>query len=245
MVESALVISGTAAAMGGFFWGTVYPRSSLWGPVHWHGPRAGNSYAITFDDGPTPGPTDAVLDGLGELRVRATFFVIGLNARAAPKLLERMAAEGHAVANHSWDHRHWGVFRARRYWDRQIRSTDAAIEAVLGRRPAMFRPPMGLKTWCGMGAAGAEKKAVTMWTRRAVDGLPTTAERILDRLAETTRAGDVLLLHDGVEPFGSRDARPTIAALKPLISRLSDRGLSPVRLDELLGLPAYQPAAAP
>ena len=101
---------------------------------------------------------------------------------------------------------------------------------------------MGVKTGFIMGAARRRGKAVVTWSRRALDGIATTTERILHRLVPHARAGDVLLLHDGVEPRSHRDPRHTVAALKPLILRLRDRGLAPAPLDDFLSLPAYAKA---
>jgi peptidoglycan/xylan/chitin deacetylase (PgdA/CDA1 family) len=231
-----------AAAVGALSWATMWPTSSFWGPVHSRA-ATGDGFALTFDDGPTRDSTAAILDLLGELKVPATFFVIGVNARNCPDLLVRMRDEGHLIANHSLGHDRLGMFRGRRYWDRQIRETNNLIEQIIGRKPAMFRPPMGAKTWCAMRAASAEGQAVVTWSRRGMDGIATTPQRILDRLVPHTRNGDVLLLHDGVEPHSRRDPAPTITALKPLILGLRERGLSPVPLDQLLNLPAYAPAS--
>jgi peptidoglycan/xylan/chitin deacetylase (PgdA/CDA1 family) len=237
-------VSAGIAAVGVLSWATVHPRSSFWGQVHYRAAAAtAEGFALTFDDGPTRDSTAAVLDLLRELKVPATFFVIGINARSSPDLLVRMRDEGHLIANHSWNHARMGMFRGRRYWDRQIRDTNAIIEQTIGRTPAMFRPPLGAKTWCAMGAAAAQGQAVIAWSRRGVDGIATTPQRVLNRLVPHTRKGDVLLLHDGAEPQRRRNPAATIDALKPLILGLRDRGLSPVPLDRLLNLPAYGPAS--
>jgi peptidoglycan/xylan/chitin deacetylase (PgdA/CDA1 family) len=234
---------GIAASVGALSWATLWPTNNFWGTVHSRGPSHANGFALTFDDGPTRDSTAAILDLLGELKVPGTFFVIGVNARKCPDLLTRMRDEGHLIANHSFDHAHLGMFRGRRYWDRQIRETNKIIEQTIGLKPAMFRPPLGAKTWCAMGAAAAEGHAVITWSRRGVDGISTTPQRILDRLVPHTKKGDVLLLHDGVEPQSHRDPAPTIAALKPMILGLRERGLAPAPLDQLLNLPAYLPAS--
>src|SRR5689334_1642753 len=81
--------------------GTFVPDSTFWGPVISRGSGDGPpQVALTFDDGPTEGSTERILDVLGELDVRATFFVIGRNVQRWPGLVERMDAEGHVVANH-------------------------------------------------------------------------------------------------------------------------------------------------
>jgi peptidoglycan/xylan/chitin deacetylase (PgdA/CDA1 family) len=222
--------------------GTFAPRSTFWGPVISRAPQPCPPHvAITFDDGPAEGSTERILDVLGELNVPATFFVVGRNAERHPKLVERMHAEGHVVANHTWDHAHFALFRRDRYWRSQVARTDDVIENIIGCRPALFRPPMGIKTWHITAAAMGAGHSVVTWTRRALDGFATEAHRIVDRLVPTSRRGDILLLHDGAEPnVPRRDFRATEAALRPLIRGLRDRGLEPRRLDTLLGLRPYQ-----
>jgi peptidoglycan/xylan/chitin deacetylase (PgdA/CDA1 family) len=196
--------------------------------------------ALTFDDGPTPGTSDAVLDLLGEMNVKAAFFVVGVNARQHPELLRRIHDEGHLIGNHTLDHSHYTVFGRLKYWKNQIRAADDVVESAVGIRPALFRPPMGVRTWHTARAARELGHTVVTWSRRGVDGFPTRSERIVKRLSSAT-GGEILLLHDGVEPHSPyRDRTATVAALRPLIDQLRLRGLTPVRLDELIGVPAYQ-----
>jgi peptidoglycan/xylan/chitin deacetylase (PgdA/CDA1 family) len=82
------------------------------------------------------------------------------------------------------------------------------------------------------------------WTRRALDGIPTTTPRILKRLGRA-QAGDILVLHDGQEPGRPRDQSATVAAIDPLVRGLRDRGIEIVRLDALIGREAYSPATEP
>jgi peptidoglycan/xylan/chitin deacetylase (PgdA/CDA1 family) len=229
------------AALGGFAYATFHPRSMIWGPVISHGPLDANQVALTFDDGPTPGATDRVLDVLAASHVKATFFVVGLNVEKNPDLLRRIRDEGHLAANHSYDHAHFGIMRRTRYWRHELRATDDAIENVLKLRPALFRPPMGMKTWHVTTAARENKQSLITWTRRAVDGLPTTPQRIVSRFKDV-KPGDILLLHDGVEPNAPhRDRSATIQSLRPLIDLLKEKNLKPVGLDELLEVKPYQP----
>jgi peptidoglycan/xylan/chitin deacetylase (PgdA/CDA1 family) len=244
-----VVATGLAGAAAFFALGTAgaaRPASTMWGPVVSRGSPATSSVALTFDDGPLPGPTDRVLDALGEAGVRAAFFVIGRCARRWPDLVRRMDAEGHLVGNHSFDHHLLGLTGRYRYWADEIRQTDQAIADVIGKRPAMFRPPMGIKHWHLMNAAADAGHAVVTWSRRALDGVAVDPARILARLVAPARAGDVMLLHDGVNPhLKPQDRAGTVAAVRPLISSLKERGLTPTRLDEHLALPAYAQPAPP
>ena len=232
-----------AAAGGVLVQATVSPRSSFWGPVVSRGNPDRPHVALTFDDGPTPGFTDRVLDTLGELGVRAAFFVVGRNARQHPALVERIHTEGHLVGNHTQDHARLGLLGRDGYWLDQVRLADETVRAIIGRRPALFRPPMGLKTWHTTRATAATGHTIVTWTRRALDGLGTAPppETIVRRLAEPSEPGDILLLHDGVEPNARRrDRSASVAAVRPLVEQLRARGLEPRPLDELLRVRAYQ-----
>ena len=210
------------------------------GDVHRRGEVGQNRYALTFDDGPLPGATDRILDQLKALDTPATFFVVGLFAEQSPDLVRRMHGEGHVVANHTWDHWRWGMWCAPGYWREQIVRTDDLIEKLIGRRPAMFRPPYGVRTPVNHYITRTSAHANIMWTRRAFDGVATTAGRIEKRLLATAADGDVLVLHDGRETASSRDPRPTVAAVPGVIAGFRSRGLRPVLLHELLNLSPYQ-----
>lgn len=239
LITAATVTAASATVIS---IGTFVPSARLWGNIISRGtsknpPRV----ALTFDDGPTPGGTDCVLDVLAEMKVRATFFVIGKNVERHPDLLRRIDAEGHLIANHTFDHRRLSVFGRAGWWRKQIERTDAAIKRVIGRRPAMFRPPVGHKTPWTMHAVRKSGHAMVTWNVRSFDGLKSaTPQKILDRLLPRCRAGDIVVLHDGVEPGRQRELRMTVEAVRPLILGLRERGLEPVRVDELVGAPGYR-----
>jgi hypothetical protein len=98
-----------------------------------------------------------------------------------------------------------------------------------------------MKTWHVTDAARWAGHAVVTWSRRAMDGVATDAGQIVNRLVPASVAGDVLLLHDGVEPNAlGRDTRATEAAVRPLVAGLREKGLEPRRLDALLKIKGYQ-----
>jgi peptidoglycan/xylan/chitin deacetylase (PgdA/CDA1 family) len=241
MNSAALAIAAPlVAAMAGLTYATVAPTCSLFGRVISRGVAGSRRVALTFDDGPTPGSTEQVLDVLRDRGVRAAFFVVGVNAVRHTDLLRRIHLEGHLIGNHSFHHDHFSVMRRRRYWNDEVRLTDEAIESAVGVRPAMFRPPMGIKTWHTTGAASQFGHRLITWSRRAVDGIPTTPQRICRRF-HRVGDGEILLLHDGVEPNALHaDRGATVAAVGMLIDQLRQMELMPVRLDELLGFGAYQ-----
>jgi peptidoglycan/xylan/chitin deacetylase (PgdA/CDA1 family) len=242
----AAIPAAACAAGAALAYVSIAPASQFWGPSIHHGDAGGPPrYALTFDDGPCESATPRILDTLGELNAKAAFFVIGVNARRHPAIVRRMYDEGHVVANHSFDHSHFGVMRAGWYWERQIKSTDELLTQIIGIKPAYFRPPMGARHLHVTRAARRHGHTLITWSRRGIDGIATTPQRILSRLVGPTRAGDILILHDGIDPnLRRRDPAPTVAAVAPLIRALRDRGLEPAPLNELIGISPYSTAGA-
>jgi peptidoglycan-N-acetylglucosamine deacetylase len=225
-------VATAAVAAGGY--GTFMPRSALWGKVISRGPTTGNKIALTFDDGPTPGATEQILDILRELGVPATFFVIGLNAEKHPDLLRRIHAEGHLLGNHSRHHAHYAMFRGRRYWREEFDRTNSVIRAVTQADVRFFRPPMGIKTPIILGQSRKSHMRTVAWTHRAHDGFATTPRRIVERLTNNVTPGSILLIHDGIEPNHPRDPLASIQSVRPVIETLRRQALEFVRLDALL-----------
>lgn len=234
-------LGGAVAAMAGgaAAWGTFAPASPLWGRVISRGHANGLAgVALTFDDGPLPSATERILDALGEMNVKAAFFVIGSAAERHPQIVCRMHDEGHLVGNHSFTHAAAGFMRGPLFWRREVALTDNVIEQIINRRPKLFRPPLGIKTPFTMWGAGRGHVTVT-WTRRAFDGVTTTTGQILNRLVPHSQFGEILALHDGVGPQSRRDPSATVNAIRPVIQGLRGRGIEPVRLDALAAIAPY------
>lgn len=221
-------------------YGTFIPQAGVWCRNISHGARSGGKIALTFDDGPSPGASDLVLEILEKHRVPAAFFVIGRNARDNPNILREMDRCGHVIGNHTFDHHHLSVFRGRAYWWEQLHRTDELVAELIGRRPAFFRPPVGIKFVPAALASRRLKTTMITWSRRGLDGVATSPQRVIQRLSGRTRSGDILALHDGLDPHYPRKPETTLRALPGLIQRLRDQGLSFVRLDELIGISAYR-----
>jgi chitin deacetylase len=233
---------GAAVVCGTLAHAAFNARCTWWGPLVSRGTPGGTPrVALTFDDGPWPGATDRILNILGEFDVKAAFFVIGRYVERHPDLVRRMNDEGHLVGNHTYDHLGLSFLRGGAFWRDQIGRTDAAIEHIIGLRPRLYRPPLGMKTWISSGVVTQHHTTVT-WTRSARDGLRTTSDRILARLLPRCRPGDIVLLHDGVSPQSRRDPSVTVSALPALVRGLRQRGMEPVRLDQLTGLAPYIPS---
>ena len=194
--------------------------------------RARDRVAITFDDGPDAEHTRPLLELLERRGHRATFFVIGKRAEAAPALVAEIVRRGHGLGNHSYEHAYTTPFR-----DPARLAADLAraqeVMAQAGARVRFFRPPIGILS--PRVAAAARRLGLTLvgWSATARDGrAATTAAEAAARLIAAARPGAILVLHDAVE----RGARTPVAAaaLGPLLDALAARGLRSVTLDELL-----------
>ena len=172
---------------------------------------------LTFDDGPNPVYTPQILDILARHGARATFFVVGALAQANPDIIERIAAEGHTLANHTWRHEDLTKL-SREAFDETIGRT----EDVLGHLATpCLRPPYGAFNSSTRQWAGTHGLAVVTWDSSPEDWLLPPAEEIADHIVSWARPGVVLLMHDG-----GGDRSRTVEGLRMAMERLSDQDLS-------------------
>src|SRR6185503_7659080 len=197
-----------------------------------HGPRGRGQVAITFDDGPDPEVTPAVLEVLKQHGMHATFFVVGRELAAQPELGRRMAEEGHVVANHSWQHAYWQNFRHAVWQEAELRRGEEAIETVTGKPSTrLYRPPVGLKIGELGRAVTQSGLTLVAWSVHSRDSFDPDPERIARRVLRRVRDGDIVLLHDGYNNRGERrDRCPRALAL--ILSGLRERGLTCVTVTE-------------
>jgi peptidoglycan/xylan/chitin deacetylase (PgdA/CDA1 family) len=174
---------------------------------------------LTFDDGPHPVHTPAVLDRLERFDVRATFFVLGNRVPAAADVIRRIHSTGHAVGNHTFTHPEPTWFGFRSTFD-ELAGCQRAVAAVTGEPPTLFRPPLGrwtlpLRLACrrlGLTAVGWSLDSGD-WRVRSADNAGQCAAELL----AAVRPGDVILLHD-YHPW-------IVPILDVLLPELAARGL--------------------
>jgi peptidoglycan/xylan/chitin deacetylase (PgdA/CDA1 family) len=153
--------------------------------------------ALTFDDGPDPDSTPAVLDLLASHDAVATFFCVGYRARQHPGLVRRIAEAGHAVGSHSETHRVTGLSPRDTMAD--YLAGRRSLEDVLGRPVPLFRPPHGHLGWRGARALRGSGLRTWLWTVDPADYAPGTTAESAFRTLDTAAGGDVVLMHDGLE----------------------------------------------
>jgi peptidoglycan-N-acetylglucosamine deacetylase len=184
--------------------------------------------ALTFDDGPHPVGTPAVLELLARFHARATFFVIGEQVQRRPELLGPIAAAGHAIALHGFRHRLQLRLGAAALAD-DLRRGLATIEDAAGTPVALHRPPYGIYSPAGLHAARAAGLQPLLWSRWGKDWRKfTTPARIAARAVDRAGPGDVILLHDA-DFYSARGSHlRTAAALETILTVLRERKLDTV-----------------
>jgi peptidoglycan/xylan/chitin deacetylase (PgdA/CDA1 family) len=174
--------------------------------------------ALTVDDGPSPVYTPQVLRILSQYGIAASFSMVGRNVTAFPGIARDVAAAGHMIVNHTWNHSSLGGMRAAAVQDEISRATDA-IHAATGQRPSMFRAPYGV--WQPAVFSYCARAGLTplAWSVDPRDWSRPGVSAIVRGILSDTRTGSIILEHDG---GGNRSQ--TVAALKIWLPRLLDAG---------------------
>jgi peptidoglycan/xylan/chitin deacetylase (PgdA/CDA1 family) len=177
--------------------------------------------ALTFDDGPDPETTPRLLDLLGRHGAKGTFFLVGRRVARHPGLVARIAAEGHALGNHSWDHPALPRLGAAAVAD-QLRRTGAAIAAATGGAPPrLMRPPYGDQSLASHRAARRLGLTPVAWSVVGADWADHAGPAIAGRLVAGLHPGAILLLHDSLASYAEerhRDRGPTLEAVGQLFA---------------------------
>jgi peptidoglycan-N-acetylglucosamine deacetylase len=189
-----------------------------------HGlPEADDAVALTFDDGPDPVQTPRILDLLAASGVKATFCLVGFRARDYPDLVRRIAAEGHTLCNHSWQHLFDLARRPADYIRADLMRTNETIRAAVpGAKIAYFRAPGGNFTpglvahARGLGMAPIYWEVDTRdWEHRGASD-QAHIDRVIAVVRKYTRPGSIVLSHDNRQPT-------TIEAYRWLLPWLKER----------------------
>jgi peptidoglycan/xylan/chitin deacetylase (PgdA/CDA1 family) len=228
----SVATTAIAAAVGAAAAGQVVPAGT-WLPglrralaPSLCGPMPAGTVAVTFDDGPHPEGTIAVLDELDRLGWRATFFVVGSQVRRHPDVVAETLRRGHAVELHGDDHRYsigrtpWGIAEDLR------RGVETVGEAT-GRRPQWWRPAYGVMSGPSYLAARRLGLRPVLWSAWGRDWrAAATPETVVDDIESGRPAGGTLLLHDSDVMSDPGSWRTTVAALPLLAERLAARDLT-------------------
>lgn len=187
-----------------------------------HGPRHGKRVALTFDDGPGP-DTPAVLRTLRHFRVKATFFMLGMQVNLYPSLARKVLRAGHEVATHSSVHALLPGYS-------DIAASVRTIRHRTGFRPCLFRPPYGATSSSLIASARRARLKAVNWDVDTNDWRLPGPGAIQAAITGGVRPGSIVLMHDAGGPRGQ-----TVAALPGAIRSLRRHGYRFVTVSGLLG----------
>jgi len=187
--------------------------------VIWCFPARTNELFLTFDDGPDPEFTPALLSLLTKHEIRAAFFLIGKKARKHPQLVREIVAAGHLVGNHTMHHPRLR-WRRRLIVKEEIQSAQEVLEDCAGIPARFFRPPYGALSPAILGTVREMNLRMIMWSLMPGDVWRVdNPSAIVSSIIKYVRGGDIILLHDG-----HRCGPATISALRETIPVLREKG---------------------
>lgn len=174
--------------------------------------------ALTFDDGPHPLTTPHILDILKKRHVKATFFVLGLQAKKYPELIKRIHDEGHIVGNHTYSHKNLSKLKTAAIKN-EIENTNKLIEKITGEKPKYIRPPYGAVNKTVISAIKDAGMSMVLWTVDTRDWHSKNEKSVLkevDRQLHISKGdyiGGAILMHD-IYPS-------TVRSLDPVLDKLA------------------------
>jgi peptidoglycan-N-acetylglucosamine deacetylase len=189
--------------------------------IAWHMPRTQPHIALTFDDGPDNTITPQLLDVLAHKNVRATFFVVGHMVAKYPYITQRIALEGHDIANHTWAHYRLDELSQHQI-EHQIQATTKLFEYLNIPSTPYMRPPGGRYNNLVVDASNNQNLTLLMWDVNAADykranGTLPSPESITKRILSKIRPGSIVLMHN---------SPATVKALPKIIDNIRAKGLT-------------------
>lgn len=178
--------------------------------------------ALTFDDGPHQTCTPALLDGLKQRGVKATFFLMGENIAGKEALVQRMQEEGHLIGNHSYRHIQMTKEGAEQACA-EIEQTEEIIRSITGSRPEYLRPPYG--AWNEQLECRVNLTPV-LWNVDSLDWKLQNTERIVRQVEKDVKSGDIILMHDIF--------KTSVEAALRIVDDLQKQGYEFVTVEELM-----------
>jgi peptidoglycan-N-acetylglucosamine deacetylase len=195
---------------------------------------AGGHAALTFDDGPDPEGTPPVLDALDAAGARATFFLVGEQLMANPRLGGELVRRGHEVALHGFGHVRHPDLSPREVRDDLARGLGA-VEAATGIRPRFHRPPYGEPSEDTHAACDDLDLEPVLWSAWGMDWETLEPARIADLVIRDLDDGAIVVLHDSARYAYRPSAAPTAEAVAVIAGAAEERDLRLVPLGEAVG----------
>ncbi len=214
--------------------GVLFARFSMFADVVTFGPRDCRGVALTFDDGPDPRSTPKILDMLEQVGASATFFVIGHKVDAHPGLASEIAERGHILGVHGYAHERIFALRSPKHVRKDLERAIDAIHRCTGKRPTLFRAPIGHISPSIARVVGELELSVIGWSVGGLDGWPRAKPDVVaNRVIKKLQDGAIVLLHDASERGEFVPA--SVEALPQILEAAERLNLSFVLVDSWLG----------
>ena len=184
--------------------------------------------ALTFDDGPHPRYTPQILDLLDQYNIKATFFIVGVNATHYSDVLAEINNRGHEIGNHTYSHPHISKVNQTTL-KREIEECEETIYQLTDRKTKLFRPPEGMIDSELLKALKNLDYRIILWDIDTRDWAHTSPNEIAEHVINKVSSGDIILMHDYI---GKNS--PTCEAMKIFIPALKEQGYQFVVVSELI-----------
>lgn len=175
--------------------------------------------ALTFDDGPSPVYTPQILAILKKYHIKATFFMVGVNAQKYPEIVRLVLADGHAINSHTLTHPMLTRLNDKQLY-KEITAPQTIIDNIISEKPVCLRYPFGMSNQHVREAIRAAGMIPVPMGFNSFDYTRPGVAKIVSWVLKNTYSGQVILMHDGYDK-----RQQTVAALPAIIEGIKQKGL--------------------
>jgi peptidoglycan-N-acetylglucosamine deacetylase len=221
------------------YWFFMSPYSQSFGPFPYKKRTSQKLVALTFDDGPNDPYTSEILKFLADKNIKATFFVVGKCALKYPEVVKSIERAGHSVGNHSYSHQFY-KYLTQPSFKQELLASQTAIKSVIGKEPALFRPPwLWRQPLLFKSLKQLKVRPVSGEFCNILEVFQPSGKRIARRALAKLKPGAIIIFHDGFDAKGGNRAQ-TVLAVKLFVNQALNSGYKFVTVDQLIGIEAYK-----